>query len=526
MNNGHKVLILVENYPLPFDRRVWLEAKTLRAAGYQVSIICPKGKGATESFVEIDDIRIYRYTAWEAKKGALAFAVEFSWCWLRTFLLTIKVLFRDGFDVIHACNPPDTFWLIGAIYKPFGKRFIFDQHDLNPEVYLSKFPDKNGDFAHRMLYWFEKMTYRMADVVIAMNESYRNTAMARGGVPPERVVVVRTGPDFERLHPVPPEPSLKEGARFLVAYLGTMAPQDGVDFLLQAADHIVQCSGVGLAVNQQAQAFLVIGGRHDTHCGIGIADIRHQRPGLGRNDGLSRHFRQSLWRGRRRQNVQRPAAVDQRFGEIEQLFPLEVAPERQHAIGMAGQHRGRQLIEGHRHERERPVDARHDRARHLDGGTDRLPVGDIGEGRPGQRMGQADVRHRSGGDLADGGSEPRHQRLQLGDAGAAFLDDFLGRLGDEAGIVQPRFHLAGLALGLGDFLFQARALGGKVDDLAQRQDQGGLAYDKLDRALRRRLAYRHVADAGEALDGVGLLGEAGVGFGSTCLLYTSPSPRD
>jgi|GEM_PF-53507 len=243
MNNGHKVLILVENYPLPFDRRVWLEAKTLRAAGYQVSIICPKGKGATESFVEIDDIRIYRYTAWEAKKGALAFAVEFSWCWLRTFLLTIKVLFRDGFDVIHACNPPDTFWLIGAIYKPFGKRFIFDQHDLNPEVYLSKFPDKNGDFAHRMLYWFEKMTYRMADVVIAMNESYRNTAMARGGVPPERVVVVRTGPDFERLHPVPPEPSLKEGARFLVAYLGTMAPQDGVDFLLQAADHIVHDRG-------------------------------------------------------------------------------------------------------------------------------------------------------------------------------------------------------------------------------------------------------------------------------------------
>ncbi|HEX7879958.1 MAG TPA: glycosyltransferase [Candidatus Eisenbacteria bacterium] len=241
--NGHKVLILVENYPLPFDRRVWLEAKTLRAAGYQVSIICPKGKGATESFVEIDGIRIYRYTAWEAKKGALAFAFEFSRCWLRTFLLTIKVLFKDGFDVIHACNPPDTFWVIGAIYKILGKRFIFDQHDLNPEVYLSKFPDQDGDFAHRMLYWFEKRTYRTADVVIAMNESYRNTAISRGGVDPDRVIVVRTGPDFERLHPVPAEPGLKQGADFLVAYLGTMAPQDGVDYLLQAAAHIVHERG-------------------------------------------------------------------------------------------------------------------------------------------------------------------------------------------------------------------------------------------------------------------------------------------
>lgn len=236
---GHRVLILVENYPLPFDRRVWLEARTLKAAGYQVSIICPKGKGASESFVEIDGIRIYRYTAWEARKGLVAFAFEFAWCWLRTFLLTIRVFATDGFDVIHACNPPDTFFVIGRIYKLFGKRFIFDQHDLNPEVYLSKFPDKNGSLAHRLLYLFERWTYRTADVVIAMNESYRQVALERGGVAPDRVFVVRTGPDFERLHLVPPEPSLKRGARFLVAYLGTMAPQDGVDYLLQAAAHVV-----------------------------------------------------------------------------------------------------------------------------------------------------------------------------------------------------------------------------------------------------------------------------------------------
>lgn len=236
---GYRVLILVENYPLPFDRRVWLEARTLKAAGYQVSIICPKGKGAMESFVEIDGIRIYRYTAYEARKGVLAFAWEFAYCWLRTFLLTLRVLNRDGFDVIHACNPPDTFFLIGRIYRLLGKRFIFDQHDLNPEVYESKFPDKTGSILHRGLLLLEKWTYDAAHVVIAMNESYRQVALTRGRVPDERVFVVRTGPDFERLHPVPADPTLKQGATYLVSYLGTMAPQDGVDYFLRSAGHLV-----------------------------------------------------------------------------------------------------------------------------------------------------------------------------------------------------------------------------------------------------------------------------------------------
>lgn len=240
---GRRVLILVENYPLPFDRRVWLEAKTLRAAGYHVSIICPKGKGAMEPYVELDGIRIYRYTAYEAKKGVLGFALEFSYCWLRTFLLSIRVLMRDGFDVIHACNPPDTFFLIGVLYRLLGKRFIFDQHDLCPEVYESKFPEKTGSLPHRGLLRLEQWTYRAAHVVIAMNESYRQVALTRGRVDPERVFVVRTGPDFERLHPVPADPSLKRGAPFLVSYLGTMAPQDGVDYFLRAAGHLVNTRG-------------------------------------------------------------------------------------------------------------------------------------------------------------------------------------------------------------------------------------------------------------------------------------------
>lgn len=240
---GHRVLILVENYPLPFDRRVWLEAKTLKAAGYQVSIICPKGRGAMEPFVMLDGIRIHRYTAYEARHGTLAFIWEFTYCWVRTFLMTLKVLFQEGFDVIHACNPPDTFCVIGWIYRPFGKRFIFDQHDLCPEVYLSRFPHQAGDLVHRVLLFFERMTYRAAHVVISMNESYRQVALTRGRVDPERVFVVRTGPDFERLHPVDPDPALKNGAAYLVGYLGTMAPQDGVDHLLQAAAHIVHTRG-------------------------------------------------------------------------------------------------------------------------------------------------------------------------------------------------------------------------------------------------------------------------------------------
>jgi glycosyltransferase involved in cell wall biosynthesis len=190
--------------------------------------------------VELDGIRIYRYTAYEARHGALAFAWEFTYCWLRTFFLTVKVLFRDGFDVIHACNPPDTFFLIGLVYRILGKRFIFDQHDLCPEVYLSKFPNNEGRLAHRLLLLIEKLTYRTAHAVISMNESYRGVALERGKMDPDRVFVVRTGPDFERLHPSPPDPALKNGAEHLVCYLGTMAPQDGVDYLLRAGAYIVK----------------------------------------------------------------------------------------------------------------------------------------------------------------------------------------------------------------------------------------------------------------------------------------------
>lgn len=234
-----RVIIIVENLPLPFDRRVWLEANTLKDNGYDVSIICPKMMEFIESYVEINGIKIYRYRLFEAESGLLSYAIEFGYCWLRTFLKVLRIGFTDGFDIIHACNPPDTFFAIGAIFKLFGKKFIFDEHDLCPEVYLSKSNKHKEDFAYKVLLLLEKLTYKTADAILSMNESYKETALERGGVDPNKVFVVRTGPDFKRLREVPPIEELKRGKKYMVAYLGTMGPQDGVDYLIKSVDYIV-----------------------------------------------------------------------------------------------------------------------------------------------------------------------------------------------------------------------------------------------------------------------------------------------
>src|SRR6185369_12966977 len=179
-----RVLILVENLPSPFDRRVWQEATTLRAAGYGVSIICPTGKGCEKKFESIDGIDIYRYDLPHEAEGALGYLVEYSAALACSFALSLKI----KFDVVHACNPPDLFFLIGAFWKLFGKKFLFDHHDANPELYEAKFGKR--DFFYKLLCLFEKLTFRTADVSIATNESYRRIALTRGGMDPERVFVV------------------------------------------------------------------------------------------------------------------------------------------------------------------------------------------------------------------------------------------------------------------------------------------------------------------------------------------------
>lgn len=245
MGSPGKVLHLSENLPLPFDRRVWMELGALRDAGWKVIAISPMGEKWTLPSEVIDGITLLRYPPPPPTKGTLSYIWEFLYCWLQTARLSLLALARHGFDVVHAANPPDTFWAIAAFYKLFGKRFVFDHHDLCPELYLARFgEERRGSFLYRALAWLEWAQFRTADLVISTNESYRQVAIGRGRKPPDRVIVVRSGPSRERFATVRPvDEELKRGKPYLVAYLGVMAPQDGVDHLLQAAHRMVHGHG-------------------------------------------------------------------------------------------------------------------------------------------------------------------------------------------------------------------------------------------------------------------------------------------
>ena len=232
-----RVLIIVENLPCPFDRRVWQEARTLAAAGYQVSIICPKAPGYEESFVQIDGIDIHRHRLPTEADGVLGYALEYSVALAMEFWLSLKVLFGRGFDILHACNPPDTIFLLGSFYKLFGKKFLFDHHDINPELYEAKFGKKG--WGRKLLIALERMSFSTADLVISTNESYRKIAIDRGGKDPKDVFVVRSGPDLSRIRQVPANPALRQGRKYLVGYVGVMGKQEGIDLLLQAVQLIV-----------------------------------------------------------------------------------------------------------------------------------------------------------------------------------------------------------------------------------------------------------------------------------------------
>jgi glycosyltransferase involved in cell wall biosynthesis len=238
---ARRVLIIVENLPCPFDRRVWQEARTLTAAGYLVSIICPKAPGYEKSFEDLEGIHIHRHALPKEADGAFGYALEYGVALIMEFWLSLKVLFGRGFDVLHACNPPDTIFLIGGFYKLFGKKFVFDHHDINPELYEAKF-GKRG-WGRKLLVALERMSFRTADMVISTNDSYRGIAIDRGGKDPRKVFVVRSGPDLTRIKRVPPNPALKNGRRYLVGYVGVMGKQEGIDLLLQAVQLIVHHLG-------------------------------------------------------------------------------------------------------------------------------------------------------------------------------------------------------------------------------------------------------------------------------------------
>lgn len=245
------VCIVVENLPVPLDRRVWKEACALRDVGYRVSVICPKGKGFSAGYEVLDGVEIYRHRAWEAS-SAPGYLLEYSWALVAEFLLTLKVFARTRFRILQACNPPDTIFLIGLFFKIFGVQFIFDQHDLGPELFEAKF-SKRG-LLYGITRWTELCSFRVANTCIATNESFKDIAVARGGKDPEHVFVVRNCPDLANFRRPQVQASNKFGKSLVVTYVGFMGTQDGVDLLLESIEHIVK------GENRQDTHFVLVGG--------------------------------------------------------------------------------------------------------------------------------------------------------------------------------------------------------------------------------------------------------------------------
>lgn len=226
-----RALIFVENLSVPFDRRVWQECRALREAGYEVAVICPQGTSQDrEPYALIDGVEIHRYPLSAATGGWTGYLREYGAALWHSWRLARRL---GHFDVVHICNPPDLLFLVALPLKRRGARVIFDQHDLVPELYLSRF-GRGKDLLYRGVLALERMTYRAADVVIATNGSYRDAAIDRGRKAPERVFVVRSAPDLSRFAGGVPDQALKKGKEHLLCYLGVMGPQDGVDYALQA----------------------------------------------------------------------------------------------------------------------------------------------------------------------------------------------------------------------------------------------------------------------------------------------------
>jgi len=231
-----KILIIVENLPVPFDTRVWKEAASLHANGYDVTVLCPRGKGYTRKHEIIDEIHIYRHPMPKEGDSPFGYLYEYGSALFWEFLYAWWIFLRHGFHVIQGCNPPDDIFLVALPFKILGVKYIFDHHDANPELYLSKFDRK--DAFYKVQVGLEKMTYRFSDVVMATNNSYRELAITRGKLSPEDVFVVRNGPDTRTFKAVAPRPELKYGKRYLVGYVGNMSTQEGLDILLDSALYI------------------------------------------------------------------------------------------------------------------------------------------------------------------------------------------------------------------------------------------------------------------------------------------------
>jgi glycosyltransferase involved in cell wall biosynthesis len=233
-----RILIIVQNLPVPFDRRVWLECQALVRDGHEVAVVCPKGDD-DPGYQVLDQVELYKYRGYAPGGSKLGYLFEYAYSLTATAWLTLKARRRGRFGVIQACNPPDIFWPIALALRVLDRtRFVFDHHDLCPELYESRFPD-GPRLPYRALRALERRTHRTAHHVISTNESYRDIAVKRSGKAVSDVTVVRSGPDPVRLRRGTVHPELRRGRRFLAAYIGVMGPQDGVDNVVRAADVVV-----------------------------------------------------------------------------------------------------------------------------------------------------------------------------------------------------------------------------------------------------------------------------------------------
>jgi len=264
-----RILIIVENLPVPFDSRVWKEACSLREGGYDVTVLSPRGKGYTRGYEVLDGVRIYRHPMPKEGNSAFGYVWEYGWALFWEFLYAWWIYLRHGFEVLQGCNPPDNIFMVALPFKLFGVRYIFDHHDANPELYLSKY--ERRDLFYKVQVWLERMSFRFADVVMATNCSYKDLAVNRGGLDPEDVFVVRNGPDLDTFKAVAPTQALKYGKSYLVGYVGTMSIQEGLDILLDVAQYIKN-------VGRRDVHFTCVGG------GPGLAGLRKMAEEKGLQD--------------------------------------------------------------------------------------------------------------------------------------------------------------------------------------------------------------------------------------------------
>lgn len=232
-----KILIIVENLPVPFDTRVWQEATTLAREGYTVSVICPKGKGYNEDYEYLEGVHIYRHDLPKEGNGPIGYAREYFSALWHEYRLARKIYKERGFHVIHGCNPPDNIYMVASRFKGKGVDYVFDHHDICPELYEAKFGTTSGPLYKSQL-WLERHTYDHCTFAFVTNESYKEIAIRRGGMSPDKVHVLRSGPRLERLKIQPPKPEIKRGKRFMVGYLGVIGQQEGIEYLLEAARYL------------------------------------------------------------------------------------------------------------------------------------------------------------------------------------------------------------------------------------------------------------------------------------------------